>query len=75
MKIDLDSLSKRFCGAGLLAAAFHEWVSKTPAWIGDYSAITIVAGLVLMLGHEITTRKRKEGQRNKRPRQGVFEII
>ena len=60
MKLDLDSLSKRFNGAGLLALVVQGLIPGTPAWLGQYSAIAIIAGLGFMLAHEITTRKQRE---------------
>ena len=59
MKLDLNSSSKGFSGAGFLALVFHEWVSKTPAWIGDCWAILIWAGLALMLAHKMTIRRQR----------------
>jgi hypothetical protein len=32
----------------------------TPAWLGWYSVIAIIAGLAFMLAHEITIRRQRE---------------
>ena len=60
MKTDLDSSSKGLCGAGMLALLIHQCLPDTPTWLGGYSAVAIVAGLGLMLAHEITARKHRE---------------
>jgi hypothetical protein len=60
MKTDLNSVSKRFCAAGFLAAVFYESFPRAPIWVGECSVPAIVAGLVFMLLHEITSRQEKE---------------
>jgi hypothetical protein len=60
MKMNLDSISKRFCAAGFLAAVVYESFPRAPMWVGECSVPAIVAGLVFMLAHEITARKQSE---------------
>lgn len=52
MKTNLDTISKRLCIFGCVAA----FVPQVPSWI----ALTVLAaGLSFMLAHELTLRKQK----------------
>ncbi len=61
MKLDLDSISKRFCGAGMLALVAQQFFPKDmPAWLGWYSVVAIIIGLCFVLAHEIVSRRRAQ---------------
>ena len=61
MKLDLDSLSKRYCSAGMLALLAEQFFpNDMPVWLGWFSVVAIITGLCFMLAHQIVSRRQAE---------------
>ena len=61
MKLDNDSLSKRYCGAGMLALLAQQFFpNDMPAWVGWFSVVAIIIGLCFLLAHQVVSRRQSD---------------
>ena len=60
MKPNLDLISKRLCNVAF-AALVITWIKPEGAgWLTGFASVAAIAGLSLMLAHEVSARKQSE---------------
>jgi hypothetical protein len=60
MKPNLDLISKRLCNVACAAFVIPWLFPEAAGWLTGFAAVAAIAGLSLMLAHEISARKQSE---------------
>ena len=60
MKPNLDLISKRLCNVACAAFVITWIMPEDAGWLTGFAAVAAIAGLSLMLAHEISARKQSE---------------